>query len=279
MNRRLTLQTEHRWATDGSGRRFGGRRFTRRMPRLKFLPWPIALVLLLVVCVALGQLLGEFLVVVFTWVGRTAVRALDPPGGGRHAVSDEPLTPAAVVAAGFGGDEATARTALASADPRLRVCAVGALHRLGILDAALVAVAVADPAPAVRRRVAGLVPPGAAPLLVGLLDDPDPLVAESAAWALGEAGDDAIAARAVGRLARGPAGTATRSCGRRRSPRSERSATRTGEPPCSPPAPTSRRCGGGPSWRWPRSRAPRWRRRCRRRWATATARSARPPKI
>jgi hypothetical protein len=76
MNRRLTLQTEHRWATDGSGRRFGGRRFTRRMPRLRLLPWPIALVLLLAVCVALGQLLGEFLVIVFTWLGRTAVRAL-----------------------------------------------------------------------------------------------------------------------------------------------------------------------------------------------------------
>ena len=76
MPRRLTLQTEHRWATDGSGRRFGGRRFTRRMPRLKLLPWPIALVLLIVVCVVLGQLLGQFLVVVFTWLGRTAVRAL-----------------------------------------------------------------------------------------------------------------------------------------------------------------------------------------------------------
>ncbi len=76
MPRRLTLQTEQRWATDGTGRRFGGRRFTRRMPRLKLLPWPIALVLLVVVCVALGQLLGEFLVIVFTWVGRTAVRAL-----------------------------------------------------------------------------------------------------------------------------------------------------------------------------------------------------------
>jgi hypothetical protein len=76
MNRRLTLQTEHRWATDGSGRRFGGRRFTRRMPRLRLLPWPIALVLLIVVCIVLGQLLGQFLVVVFTWLGRTAVRAL-----------------------------------------------------------------------------------------------------------------------------------------------------------------------------------------------------------
>jgi hypothetical protein len=76
MSRRLTLQTEHRWATDGSGRRFGGRRFTRRMPRLRLLPWPIALVLLIVVCIVLGQLLGQFVVVVFTWLGRTAVRAL-----------------------------------------------------------------------------------------------------------------------------------------------------------------------------------------------------------
>ena len=33
-------------------------------------------VLLVVVCVVLGQLLGEFLVAVFTWLGRTAVRAL-----------------------------------------------------------------------------------------------------------------------------------------------------------------------------------------------------------
>jgi hypothetical protein len=76
MARKLTTQTGTRWMTDGTGRRFGGRRFTRRMPRLRLLPWPIALVLLVVLCLVLGQLLGEFAVTVFRWLGRTAVRAL-----------------------------------------------------------------------------------------------------------------------------------------------------------------------------------------------------------
>jgi HEAT repeat protein len=116
-------------------------------------------------------------------------------------VTARDLTAAAVVVAGFQGDTATARAAAGSEDARVRVCALGARHRLGDLDAAALAAAVADPSPAVRRRAAGLAPPTASPLLVGLLDDPDPLVAEAAAWALGEAGDDAIAAGAVGRLA------------------------------------------------------------------------------
>jgi hypothetical protein len=76
MNRKLTAQTSSRWMTDGTGRRFGGRRFTRRMPRVRQLPWPIALILLVLMCLVLGQLLGEFLVAVFRWLGRTAVRAL-----------------------------------------------------------------------------------------------------------------------------------------------------------------------------------------------------------
>jgi len=76
MARKLTTQTETRWMTDGTGRRFGGRRFTRRMPRLRLVPWPIALVLLVVLCLVLGQVLGEFAVAVFRWLGRTAVRAL-----------------------------------------------------------------------------------------------------------------------------------------------------------------------------------------------------------
>jgi HEAT repeat protein len=115
---------------------------------------------------------------------------------------DAPIVDAAaVVLAGFRGDVATARAAATSGDPRLRLCGLGALHRLGALDPAVVQAAVSDPDPSVRRRAAGLVPPAAAALLVGLLDDPDPFVAEAAAWALGEAGDDAVAAGAVGRLA------------------------------------------------------------------------------
>jgi HEAT repeat protein len=116
-------------------------------------------------------------------------------------VDADALTPAAVVAAGFAGDEATARAAFAASDPRLRVCALGALHRLGRLDAAVAAAAAADPAAPVRRRLLGLLPPSMAALALARLDDPDPLVAEAAAWALGEGGDDAVAVGAVARLA------------------------------------------------------------------------------
>jgi HEAT repeat protein len=115
--------------------------------------------------------------------------------------ADPAPTPATVVAAGFRGDEATARTALAAPDPAVRARGLGALARLDRLDEAAVVAALADPSPAVRRRAVELAPPSASPQLVARLADVDPLVAEAAAFALGEAGDAAVAAGAVAALA------------------------------------------------------------------------------
>jgi HEAT repeat protein len=88
-------------------------------------------------------------------------------------------------------DRARIEEATRSDDPATRAVALGALRRAAPDRAgAAVAAALADPDARVRRRAAQLaaglgasVPAGR---LVGLLDDDDPLVADAAAWALGE---------------------------------------------------------------------------------------------
>ena len=76
-------------------------------------------------------------------------------------------------------------------DGRVRGAALGALVRGGgrVRARAAWRQAVLDPESAVRRRAAELAPALAPPPVVGLLallDDPDPYVAETTAWALGE---------------------------------------------------------------------------------------------
>lgn len=92
-----------------------------------------------------------------------------------------------VAEAGHRGDADTAREHLTHPDPAVRAVALGALARLGLLQAAHLETAVADPSPGVRRRAAELAATRPAPSLLPLLDG-DPAVAEMAAWALGERG-------------------------------------------------------------------------------------------
>lgn len=88
--------------------------------------------------------------------------------------------------AGHTQDAAAARALLADPDSSVRATALGALGRLGQATAEEVAAALADPVPAVRRRACALAIGVAGVDLVALLDDVDPGVVETAAWALGE---------------------------------------------------------------------------------------------
>jgi HEAT repeat protein len=96
------------------------------------------------------------------------------------------------ILAGHGADPDTARKLLTDPEPLVRVAALGALDRLGSLTSAEVAVALVDQSPAVRRRGLEATATGHDGDPASLLDDEDPLVVETACWALGErAGIDA----------------------------------------------------------------------------------------
>jgi HEAT repeat protein len=91
--------------------------------------------------------------------------------------------------AGHTGDEATARPLLTDEDPKVRATALAALDRIGVLGDDELVAALADPAPGVRRRALSLVairPGDGPPAALALLEDEDPVVAETAAWAAGE---------------------------------------------------------------------------------------------
>ena len=104
---------------------------------------------------------------------------------------DEARRRGAAARAGHGGDEAAARRLLGDESPRVRATALAALARLGRATDDDVAAALADLSPLVRRRACAVAVGTAGVDVVALLDDPDPLVVESAAWALGERGGGA----------------------------------------------------------------------------------------
>ena len=108
----------------------------------------------------------------------------------------EPPSPAArrraAAVSGHLADGTTARRLAADPDAAVLGTALGALHRAGVLTAADLHRGVADPAPRVRQRAAELVAElqgageAADVALLGLLDDRDATVVETAAWASGE---------------------------------------------------------------------------------------------
>lgn len=114
----------------------------------------------------------------------------------RGAPGTGPVTRA--VLAGHRGDVEAAAAATRNDDPRVRVAGFGALARLGRFDARAAARAMGDDDATVRRRGCELVgrvaaggrrwPRSIHAALVGALDDDVPLVAEAAAWSLGELG-------------------------------------------------------------------------------------------
>jgi HEAT repeat protein len=97
-----------------------------------------------------------------------------------------------VALAGHAGDEAAARAALDDAEAGVRATALGALARMGRLDAADLRAALGDNDPSVRRRACELAAAVARADVdvLPLLDDADSTVAEMAAWTLGEQGRD-----------------------------------------------------------------------------------------
>ncbi|HEX6475723.1 MAG TPA: HEAT repeat domain-containing protein, partial [Acidimicrobiales bacterium] len=105
-----------------------------------------------------------------------------------------------VTLAGHTGDEDAARTRLRDASPGLRAASLGALARMHRLAPSELASALADPAPEVRRRACELSIGLPAVDLRPLLGDPEPLVVEAAAWAVGERREAAVV-DAVARVA------------------------------------------------------------------------------
>lgn len=94
----------------------------------------------------------------------------------------------AAAIAGHMGDVATVRALAADDDASVRATAIGALARLGELDAITLSTALRDADPVVRRRAVELGARRPDVDLIALLDDRDDSVVETAAWASGERG-------------------------------------------------------------------------------------------
>jgi HEAT repeat protein len=102
------------------------------------------------------------------------------------------------VRAGHGGDGDDALLLASDPDPSVRSAALGALRRLGSLDDDVLLRGLGDGDATVRRRACALAgqsitsaAPAIVEALIQALDDTDPSVVETAAWALGELGSAA----------------------------------------------------------------------------------------
>ncbi len=113
----------------------------------------------------------------------------------------------AAAVAGHTGDVRTARTLLGDPSGSVRSTALGALARLDAVHVGELEDALRDPEAGVRRRAATIAagrPGDRPPSIVSLIDDPDPVVAETAAWASGErVPPETTAAQVLARVATG----------------------------------------------------------------------------
>lgn len=107
----------------------------------------------------------------------------------------------AAAIAGHLGDEAGARTALSDPSASVRATALAALARMHHATGDDVRAGLADLDPAVRRRAVEVAIAFPEVDLVAILHDPDHLVVETAAWALGERGGDEGAVVALSAVA------------------------------------------------------------------------------
>ena len=107
-----------------------------------------------------------------------------------HCVADRRR---AAALAGFHGAADTAEAARTDPDPKVRIAALRSLARLGTVNEHRLSQALDDPEPAVRIAALEIAVGHTSLALERLLEDHDPMVVESAAWALGErqAADDA----------------------------------------------------------------------------------------
>ena len=94
-----------------------------------------------------------------------------------------------VAVAGHRGDVGTARAGLADEEPTVRIAAIRSLRRLGELTTGELSTALTDGTAAVRITALEIAAILEEPPIIGLLDDDDAMVVESAAWALGERPD------------------------------------------------------------------------------------------
>lgn len=108
----------------------------------------------------------------------------------------DPLTPADVAMAGHLADFPVIERASGDPEPALRLVALGSFHRLGALDPERLQGFLTDSDPTVRRRAVELAAridarTAMSEALIERLDDDHDMVAEMAAFSLGEIGDTA----------------------------------------------------------------------------------------
>lgn len=112
-----------------------------------------------------------------------------PSSDGPEGPDDRAHRRRAAARAGHTGDVDAARAAWTDPDDHVRATALGALARLGEAGDEVLSQALGDPSPHVRRRALAVVatrPGDEPPSILALLEDADPVVAETAAWACGE---------------------------------------------------------------------------------------------